>query len=85
MILAILTAAAVTAAGVKVELTVSPEGAVTHCAVVETSAPPEVADETCRVSSARAQRAARDASGMPVESKRLVTVRYQPANPGAAG
>jgi len=86
MLLSILAASAVTAAGVvKVELTVSAEGSVTHCAIVETSAPPEVAEQTCRASMARAQRASRDASGVPVESKRLVTVRYQPGNPGAAG
>ena len=86
MILAILAASAVTAAGVvKVELTVSAEGSVTHCAIIESSAPPEVAEETCRASMARAHRASRDAAGTPVESKRLVTVRYQPRIPGAAG
>jgi TonB family protein len=87
MILAILAAsAAVTASGqVTIELTVSAEGSVTHCTVVESSAPPEVAEQACRVSMARMQRAARDDAGAPVESKRLVTVRYQPRIDTGAG
>jgi hypothetical protein len=87
MLLSFLAAsAALSAVVVKVELTVSAEGAVTDCAVVESNAPPELADETCRVSMSRVRQvASRDASGTPVESKKVVTVRYQIPAPSSAG
>ena len=87
MVLAILAAsAAVLAPGqVTIELTVSAEGSVTHCAVIESSAPPEIAEQACRASMARNHRAARNAAGTLVESKRLVTVRYQPRLDTGAG
>ena len=87
MLLSILAvSAAMSAVVVKVELTVSAEGTVTDCAVVESNAPPELAEETCRVSMAKVRRiASRDASGTPVESKTVVTVRYQIPAPSSAG
>lgn len=77
MLMSVLVAsAAMSAVAVKVELTVSPTGTATNCAVLESNAPRELDEATCRVSMRRTQQPARDASGKPIESKKVVTVRY---------
>jgi len=80
--LVVFAAAAQTA--VKIELTIDASGTATSCAVVESNAPPELTEATCRTTLQRARfQPRRDASGAPVESKTVMTVRYAvpPAGP----
>ena len=77
LISAFAALATMSAVAVKVELTVSPMGTATNCAVLESNAPPELDEATCRVSMRKTREPVRDATGTPIESKTVVTVRYQ--------
>ena len=92
MTIVLAAAAAAQVFVVKAELTVDQEGAVSHCAVIETNfsveteAARKFADEVCHGLVLHGRFAPqRDASGHPVEFKTTTTVRFQVADEPSTG